>query len=292
MLTTLTSNYFDDDEQSGSQQSPERNFGNNPYADMTQDGFQPEQDLHIEASQYLMLPRAQPPRQDDCLLHGDKPAADDAISVIVTQEALQQIKAHCESNLKYELGGVLLGRPYHSNRKIFVQIEAAVPAVTDDSGPVHFTFTADAWAQIHVDRSAWPDLEIVGWYHTHPDLGVFYSADDEVVHSAAFTQPWHVGLVVDPVRNQASFFAWFEQQIRPLAGFYELIPATAGRENEMPRAIVDWDVVIEKSWLNSGQRNVMDIQYSQQPIYHPLVPLTISLVALLCSLVAIYIAIR
>ena len=247
--------------------------------------------LRIEDSQYLMLPQGRPPRQDDCVLHGGLPDAEQ-INVVVTQGALKQIVAHCNSNTNVELGGVLLGRPYHNNRQTFVQIEAAIPAVSDDNGPVHFTFTADAWAQIHVDRTAYPQLEIVGWFHTHPDLGVFYSADDEVVHAAAFTQPWHVGLVVDPVRNQASFFAWDEGEVKPLPGFYELIPASAGNENEVPRAVVDWDIVIDKSWFMPPAHTPAPglIYKNGQMTLHPMLPLAISMAALAMSSVALYLA--
>lgn len=268
-----------------------REFGDSPYPS---GDFHPEHDLHIEDSQYLTLPQGQPPRQDDCLLHGALPDAEE-VNVVITQTALKQVEAHCHSNTRVELGGVLLGRPFHNNRQIFVQIEAAIPALTDDNGPVHFTFTADAWAQIHVDRTAYPDLEIVGWFHTHPDLGVFYSADDEVVHAAAFTQPWHVGLVVDPVRNQGSFFAWKNEVVKPVPGFYELIPASAGSDNEVPRAVVDWDVVIDESWFMPQMVNgpAPGLVYRDGDVaMHPMVPVALSTIALLISSIALYIALN
>ena len=89
------------------------------------------------------------------------------------------------------------------------EVKAALPAVSSDHGPVHFTFSADSWARLHRDRTAhYAQLDIIGWFHTHPGLGVFYSSDDVVVHTAAFTLPWHVGLVVDPLGNHASYFGW------------------------------------------------------------------------------------
>lgn len=276
----MTSRYSDDDK---------REFGNSPYPS---GDFQPEHDLRIEDSQYLTLPQGQPPRQDDCLLHGALPASED-VNVVISQNALRQVQQHCNSNTSVELGGVLLGRPFHNNRQIFVSIEAAIPALTDNNGPVHFTFTADAWAQIHVDRTAYPDLEIVGWFHTHPDLGVFYSADDEVVHAAAFTQPWHVGLVVDPIRNQGCFFAWKNEVVKALPGFYELIPASAGGENEVPRAVIDWDVVIDESWFMPKSLNspAPGLVYRDGELsMHPMVPLVLSTAALLLSSIALYIA--
>ncbi len=271
---------------------PERKFSDSPYP-QSDAGFDPEMDLRIEDSQFLMLPQGRPPKQDDCVLHGSMPDAEE-INIVVTQAALDQIQTHCKSDTRVELGGVLLGRPYLNNRQIFLQIEAAIPASTNDNGPVHFTFTADAWAQIHVDRSIYPELEIVGWFHTHPDLGVFYSADDEIVHAAAFTQPWHVGLVVDPVRNQASFFAWDGPVVKPLLGFYELIPANAGSDDHVPRAVVDWDIVIDKSWLSPISPYVFTpglVKQDGKLVPHPMLPLILSLIALAMSSAALYFAI-
>ena len=237
---------------------------------------------------------AEPPHQDDCLLHGAYPAPEH-VHVVTTQDALLQVKTHSESNVSVELGGVLLGKAFRAADRLFVRVEAAIPAITDDNGPIHFTFTADAWTQIHVDRMAYPNLDIVGWFHTHPDLGVFYSADDEVVHAAAFTQPWHVGLVVDPVRDQASFFGWIDGAPRPLPGFYELIPADAGEEGEIPRAVVNWEVVIDDSWFMPPQTAgaAPHIIYNDgippEAVY---LPMAFSLLSLIVSAVALYFALR
>ncbi len=147
--------------------------------------------------------------------------ADDDVVVVLTETAVSQIRTHNQSDKRVELGGVLLGKAYRHGRRIVVEISAALPAHSNDHGPIHFTFTADAWAQVHKDRAAqFPNLSIVGWFHTHPGLGVFYSSDDVVVQSAAFTLPWHVGLVVDPLSKDASFFGWKAGEVVPIGGFY------------------------------------------------------------------------
>ncbi|MCP4363250.1 MAG: hypothetical protein GY796_35055 [Chloroflexi bacterium] len=171
----------------------------------------------------LNLPqRPSPLEEESCLLHGKQPAAGQVV-VLNSQIALELITAHSQSNLDVELGGVLLGHAYREGDTLAVDVLGALPAVSDDHSPVHFTFTADAWSQIHRDRSAqYPHLEIVGWFHTHPGLSVFYSSDDVVVHSAAFTLPWHIGLVVDPIRREAAYFGWLQGEIAPINGYYEL----------------------------------------------------------------------
>ncbi|HIP70597.1 MAG TPA: hypothetical protein EYH05_04295 [Anaerolineae bacterium] len=178
------------------------------------------------------------------ILHGD-PLPPGQVIVLNNQTSLEQIRAHSVSNLQSELGGVLLGRAYRQDEGLIVEVQAALPAVTADSGPVHFTFTADAWSQIHKDKEAqYPDLDIVGWFHTHPGLQVFYSSDDVVVHTAAFRMPWHVGLVVDPLNSEACYFGWVDGELAPLAGFYELT-------DQQAQSVIPWRVVRTEVWQES-----------------------------------------
>jgi len=178
---------------------------------------------HPTPEEVLNLPkRPTPLAEETCILHGKQPESGQVL-VLSSQQALQQISKHSQSNLQSEMGGVLLGHAYRDGDIMVVDIKAAIPAHSQDRGPVHFTFTADVWSQIHKDRAQhFSNLEIVGWFHTHPGLGVFYSSDDVVVHSAAFTLPWHVGLVVDPVRQEAAYFGWQDGELTPITGYYEL----------------------------------------------------------------------
>jgi proteasome lid subunit RPN8/RPN11 len=213
------------------------------------------------------LPERQPPLSDKCWLHGEKVGAGQ-VWVIVHQKALAQVDEHAHSNLGSELGGALVGKAYRYQKMVFVEVKAAIPVVTENRGPIHFTFSADSWPQIQRDRDTnYPDLDIVGWFHTHPGLGVFYSSDDVVVHSAAFTLPWHVGLVVDPVRKEASFFGWVDGLLTPLIGFYELL------ESEQVQSSVDWRVVPTQVWddaqLYEEYPDALDGFSGERPYPHP-----------------------
>jgi proteasome lid subunit RPN8/RPN11 len=161
-------------------------------------------------------------------VHGHRSESDE-VRLIVSQTALRQISLHADSDPDRELGGVLLGTWRIADGRYVVDVTAAMQAVSEDHGPAHFTFTADTWTQIHQERAEnFPQADIVGWYHTHPDLGVFFSDDDIVVHSAAFAQPWQVALVIDPVRMEGCAFAWHSapdeggpMDLTPLSGFTE-----------------------------------------------------------------------
>jgi proteasome lid subunit RPN8/RPN11 len=188
-----------------------------------------------KAAPTYRLPQRQPPLASKCLLHGQQP---DQLCIVVTQAALHQIMTHSLSDTERELGGALLGQAYRHGERLYVEIKAALPAVSRDHGPVHFTFSADSWTALQrAQAEQYPQLDIVGWFHTHPDLGVFYSSDDVVVHSAAFTLPWHVGLVLDPVRHEGCFFGWHEGELSALPGFYELL-------DEVAESVIGWRVAI------------------------------------------------
>jgi proteasome lid subunit RPN8/RPN11 len=181
-------------------------------------------------------------------LHG-KVLREEQVTVLLNQAALRQLEDHCFQVLDAEIGGVLLGKFERQNIRNYILVEAILPVQSDDYGPVHFTFTADSWANLHKEKAEnFADLDIVGWYHTHPGLGIFYSADDVVVHSAAFVLPWHVGLVIDPVFKQGCFFGWQntlvdqgEASLKPLAGYYEL-------QDEQDVSVVHWQLSEASVW--------------------------------------------
>jgi proteasome lid subunit RPN8/RPN11 len=182
------------------------------------------------------------------ILHGSAPG-EVPVSVVITQLALAQLESHCYAVLDSELGGVLLGKVERRESSSTILVKAVLPVKTDDYGPVHFTFSADSWAILHEERGQlYPNMDIVGWYHTHPGLGVFYSPDDVVVHSAAFVLPWHVGLVIDPVIREGCWFGWHattseqsELSLAPITGYYELL-------DERDKSIVSWKLVEASIW--------------------------------------------
>lgn len=220
-----------------------------------------------------VLPVRRPPDLGEvAVLHGRPPSGGE-VTVILSQLALKQVGAHGSSHPTYEVGGALLGRAYRWQDRAYVDVLAAIPAVSQDHGPIHFTFTADAWSQLHRDREGrYPDLDIVGWFHTHPDLGVFYSSDDVVVHSAAFTQPWHVGLVVDPLRAETSFFGWKQGQLAPIGGFYErldLQPGSSMAWRQTDTAV--WDHPYDYDEAGGGPSSVY-LPPNQRPVLPALLP--------------------
>lgn len=45
-----------------------------------------------------------------------------------------------------------------------------------------------------------------GWWHSHPNLGIFFSGVDKDNQRTIYKNNWQIGLVVDPIRNQWGMF--------------------------------------------------------------------------------------
>ncbi len=123
--------------------------------------------------------------------------------------ALRQIEGHAASYPEREVGGVLLGQRFEHNGSPFLVIQQSIPGLKAEGFATHVTFTHATWQQITQTKDRqFPELQIVGWYHSHPDLGLFLSRDDQYIQRNFFGAPWQVALVVDPVNWTRALFLW------------------------------------------------------------------------------------
>ncbi len=131
--------------------------------------------------------------------------------VVVTHlDVYSTMHEHATAALPNETGGFLVGRVAYDGgaRCWHLDIEHAVPVQPESQNPVHFTFT---WRDVDRVRSFREEQNkaLIGWYHTHPDLGIFLSETDlERTHRVLFSEPFQVALVYDPVRGRAGYFFW------------------------------------------------------------------------------------
>lgn len=137
-----------------------------------------------------------------------------SLEIVVVASALSGMLKHASTSPKFEVGGVMLGECFDSGGVKFVEVTGSIAAENTQSSPAHVQFTNKTWEQFEkVRHERFPKSRIIGWYHTHPGLGVFMSRDDVFVHNNAFSQPWHIALVIDPIRDTYSFFCRDEEQI-------------------------------------------------------------------------------
>jgi proteasome lid subunit RPN8/RPN11 len=147
--------------------------------------------------------------------------------VFFTQLAYRKCVDHVTSDMEREVGGVLVGevRTDAARSQTYVMIENIIPASFTSSGETHVTFTQNSLVDLNNQmENSFPGKTIVGWYHTHPRLGVFMSNHDTFLHRHFFPEPTHVALVIDPYYNRAGFFCWQNgNTLDPIkyVGFYE-----------------------------------------------------------------------
>jgi proteasome lid subunit RPN8/RPN11 len=159
--------------------------------------------------------------------------------VFVTQSAYSRIVLHSLSELDDEIGGALVGLwcMDRNSGEQFVVVQHMLPARHTRQGSVYLTFTQDTLVDFHdeIERN-YSGKRIVGWYHTHPRMGIFLSHYDTFLHNNFFPEPWQVALVVEPHSSLGGFFIR-----RPggtldptrYFGFYEL-------NGNLGRSMVDW----------------------------------------------------
>jgi proteasome lid subunit RPN8/RPN11 len=125
--------------------------------------------------------------------------------VFASRECIETVYTHACRDLSREQAGILCGRAYVSERgQYYLALDTALPATTQGDS-THVKFQWESWEEIWglLDK----DSEILGWYHTHPGLGVFLSQTDMRTQENHFRAPWQIAMVVDPIQDQIGIFS-------------------------------------------------------------------------------------
>jgi proteasome lid subunit RPN8/RPN11 len=134
--------------------------------------------------------------------------------VVCRSSVLEAVHAHGQETRDVEVCGVLVGNIHRDQGGPYLWIEAAIRGEHASNLAAQVTFTSATWTYIHEEIEKHPGKRIVGWYHTHPDFGIFLSAADLFIHENFFAQPWQVALVFDPIRQEEGLFVWRQGQAR------------------------------------------------------------------------------
>jgi proteasome lid subunit RPN8/RPN11 len=126
------------------------------------------------------------------------------LRVFIDRDCMNNMQAHAQKDISREQAGILCGHAYVDiDGAHYINVTAAI-AVNTLADSVHFRFQKDSWQQV------WEELEgsynILGWYHTHPGMGVFLSPADLRTQELYFAAPWQIALVLDPVRLEIGVF--------------------------------------------------------------------------------------
>lgn len=130
------------------------------------------------------------------------------MQVVCSRIVLQAIHQHGAETHEVEVCGVLVGNICRDDHGLFLWIQACIRGEHAVNQMAQVTFTSETWTHIHEEMAKWPDMRILGWYHTHPDFGIFLSAADLFIHENFFNLPWQLAYVYDPVREEDGMFVW------------------------------------------------------------------------------------
>lgn len=127
-------------------------------------------------------------------------------SVLLRRTALRKIYRHLTS-ARVELGGLLIGRAFRVPELlggIGVFIEGAVESVHFASTGVSLRMEAGVWNTAR--HTYGEDAIVIGWYHSHPNLGAFFSGTDRSTQRRVFNRDYSLGMVMDPFRREVRWY--------------------------------------------------------------------------------------
>ena len=147
--------------------------------------------------------RVTPPRETGSVVRRVFPGPDSGgtpLRVHFSRQAYADLTAHAKESVDAEVGGVLVGEICEDGDGVFVDVRAIIRALAAKEARAHITFTHETWTKIHaaLDRDH-PNLQIVGWYHTHPGFGVEFSAMDRFIQENFFAGRAQVAFLTDPL---------------------------------------------------------------------------------------------
>jgi proteasome lid subunit RPN8/RPN11 len=127
--------------------------------------------------------------------------------VFINRKVDERIIGHLNTS-RLEQGGLLIGHVYSTNSLkdgvSVIQITNSAESHESDSTGVSLSMSSEVW---QVANSQTENGEfVVGWYHSHPNLGAFFSGTDRHTQRSFFNNAYSLGLVIDPIRKERKWF--------------------------------------------------------------------------------------
>lgn len=150
-----------------------------------------------------------------------------------------EIWKHGTQDTTVEICGVLVGKLGRDASGPFLHVSASIRGEAAANKLAEVTFTHETWNKINQEMDTkYADRSIVGWYHTHPNFGIFLSERDQFICQHFFSGPGQVAHVVDPIRKQEGVFIWRGGKPAPIPCFWVgdrlLMTATDGADKPAP----------------------------------------------------------
>lgn len=189
------------------------------------------------------------------------------IRIFVRASVAKDIRAEGRKCQDHEIGGALIGGPFHDDLGPYLIIEGHIPAGYTLSGAGYVTFTAETWTDVLKQKEErFADSKIVGWYHTHPGFGVFMSDHDVFIHKSFFSTSWLVAYVVDPKAEKHGFFGWLDGELSPVDVHYVFDESGVVERVRFGGSL---DSSTDPSQISQGKdRLLLELKSAQERLFH------------------------
>lgn len=118
-----------------------------------------------------------------------------------SDEMMEKIEAIAFSETQIEVGGFLIGT-YDENGAVVTDV---LPAHHSVGRSTQLTFTHETWNALYAELKE-TNGALVGWFHSHPNFGVFLSEHDQFIQQNFFGADGNITIVVDPIRGRRGWF--------------------------------------------------------------------------------------
>lgn len=140
-------------------------------------------------------------------------------NVLLAGEAIQEIDDFVKKEKREsmenetdvpEIGGFLLGQTHQNGKGIDVAVDKFVPISTGKQSVYTVEFGASAWVELAEIQEDNPEMELIGWFHTHPGHGLFLSRPDLKIQNGFFTKEHQIAIEIDPLTKDmdTALFSW------------------------------------------------------------------------------------
>lgn len=110
-----------------------------------------------------------------------------------------------------EIGGMLMGTHRERAGRYEVTVDRFVPIRSAFQDRYQLAFSATSLAEdLGLIQNQYPELSLVGWFHTHPGHGLFLSKPDLRIQEGFFRQPYQFAMEIDSLSANldTGFFTW------------------------------------------------------------------------------------
>ena len=145
------------------------------------------------------------------------------VAIRLGRSVRNALMAHCQQSIRSgeEVAGVLAGYQHQKlaeaeERQFCVDVTDVLPIQSSDKSDSHIRVDEQSWGAVErtlLELSSSQRKCKLGWYHTHPTQGIFFSRGDWDAHGL-FPHPYQFAMLIDPGSMEACVFYWSDYDRR------------------------------------------------------------------------------